>query len=337
MKILAIETSCDETAVSILENKTICSSVVASQVKIHKRYGGVYPEMAARAHLENIIPCLKEALSRARILLQEIDVIGVTTGPGLIGSLLCGVNFAKTIAYALKKPILGINHLEGHIYSNFFLEQIEFPVLCLIISGGHTELILMEDHGKYKKIGGTIDDAVGEAFDKVARLLGFGYPGGPTIEKLAKSGDPQSYKLPPGLLNQKNLDFSFSGLKTAVLRILQQSNVNKLSNVRQNIAASFQKSVTDILINKTHSACLQYKVNKILVSGGVSANESIRKAFVSYFGRLKIDCLLPPKNLTTDNAAMIGLVTFFKFLNRGAEKWYNINANPNLKLSNWKK
>ena len=333
MKILSIETSCDETAVAVLDNQKILSSVVSSQIEIHKKYGGVYPEMASRAHLENILPCIKTALKQAKIKLEQIDKIAVTTGPGLIGTLLIGVNTAKTLAYSLKKPIIGINHLEGHIYSvlDGVMSKL-FPAIILIVSGGHTMLVLMKNHGQYKILGQTKDDAAGEAFDKVAKLIGLSYPGGPEIERLAKTGNTDFFNLPRAMIEQKNFDFSFSGLKTAVLNIVKQNTDDSIKKIRHHICTSFQQAVFDVLIVKTLRAAGNFKAKSILVAGGVSANSLLRKEFKLKIKNYKIKFFAPAKNLSTDNAVMIGIAAYFKFLKNKGEKWYNIEADANLKL-----
>jgi len=351
MKILGIETSCDETSAGIIEakggNVFILSNIVASQVNLHKKYGGVYPELAARAHLENIIPCLEAALESANCQLSAIDCLAVTIGPGLIGSLLVGVNTAKTLAYTLKKPIIGINHLEGHIYANFVREipnykskiPIKFPALVLIVSGGHTSLVLMKNHGKYQIIGQTKDDAAGEAFDKVAKLLGLGYPGGPAIEaiasKLKTNREKLKIKLPRPMIDSPNFDFSFSGLKTAVLYLVKQMPSNHLHNVRRLIALEFQQAVVDVLVQKTIRAALKYNVKSVLLCGGVAANSLLRQEFELKIQKLKLktNFLVPPKNLCTDNAAMIARAGYCKALENKYNKWYNTNADADAKLT----
>lgn len=349
MKILGIETSCDETSASIIEaykdfKINILSNIVSSQIDLHKKYGGVFPELASRAHLENIIPSIKASLSKAKTNLENIDLIAATTGPGLIGSLLVGVNTAKTLAYSLDKPIIGVNHLEGHIYSAFGGEirnsklEINFPAIVLIVSGGHTSLILMKDYGKFEAIGQTRDDAAGEAFDKVAALLELPYPGGPAIEKEASKSKPLSsklkIKLPRPMIDSSSFDFSFSGLKTAVLYLIKQFNGDRLKNVKRDIAHEFQQAVIDVLVDKTLKAANYYKVKTIMLSGGVSANSLLRREF-----ERKTNFLVPPKNLCTDNAVMIAVAGYYKYsatyLKKKPNKWYNINANANEKLINW--
>lgn len=333
--ILAIESSCDETAASVVGvnkiksayNFEIVSNVVASQIDLHKKWGGVYPELASRAHLEAIIPVLTEALEplgKNLDGLKKIDAVAVTAGPGLIGSLFMGLEAAKIICALYKKPLIAVNHLEGHIYAGFtnnkkFLidEKKVFSVIALIVSGGHTSLILMKDHLKYKTIGQTIDDAAGEAFDKVARMLDLGYPGGPEIENLAKCGDENAYDLPLSMINSKNLDFSFSGLKTAVLYKTKNPSTGEIREFdRADLAASFQKTVSEILTKKTILGIKKYNPRTVILSGGVAANSYLRNYFVSKISKTsKVNIFIPPKNLSTDNAlgiAIAGAIYYLK-------------------------
>jgi N6-L-threonylcarbamoyladenine synthase len=351
-KILAIETSCDETAAAVIEDGyRICSNVVASQIDIHRRYGGVFPEVASRQHILAISTVIQDALIEARTGWNELEAVAVTYGPGLAGSLLVGVNAAKGIALALNIPLIGVNHLEGHLYSNWLdtnnqdrPPRKKFPALCLIVSGGHTELVLIRNHGNYEILGRTIDDAAGEAFDKVARLLNLGYPGGPAIEKAATGGNPNAYKFPRAKLGDSS-DFSFSGLKTAVLRVAQKfTNVDKLHHPKPNakeeaqlplpnmptanIAASFQMAVVDILVEKTKAAAEQYDVSEILLAGGVSANTLLRNKMMSNAGQ---PVLVPPLWLCTDNAAMIGAAAYWR-LQAGHTAGWDLDVIPNLKL-----
>ncbi len=333
MIILGIETSCDDTGVALVEKNSkgfkILSNVVSSQIKIHAPYGGIVPNLAARAHLENIKPCLKEALKEANN--PKIDLMAVTIGPGLIPSLLVGINFAKALAYAWQKPIAEINHLEGHIYANWLTNpEIDFPAICLIVSGGHTQLILMKAHGEYKLLGETRDDAAGEAFDKVAKLLNLGYPGGPIISQKAKKGNPQSFSLPRPMINSKDFDFSFSGLKTAVLYevksrhglsstpLLRKRHSSQGRTLPQryinDISASFQQAVIDVLIKKTIKAAKKYQVKNVMLSGGVAANQELRQQMAQ---AIKKDLsmakfYIPSPKLCTDNAAMIAAAAFYK-------------------------
>lgn len=358
MKILAIETSCDETAASIVkssDNKiAILSNVIASQIDIHQKFGGVYPEIASRAHTEQIIAVItaslrqtadslqqnsKKPLAVSREPLANIDLIAVTSGPGLIGSLLVGVNAAKTLAFADNKPIIGINHWLGHIYSCFSDNENlpQFPLLALIVSGGHTGLVLMKSHTEIETIGQTLDDAAGEAFDKVAKLLDLGYPGGPAISKIAIDGNAKRFDFPRSMLNRENFDFSFSGLKTAVL---YESKKHKLDDkTKSDFAASFQQCVIDILIGKTLKAAEKYQPKSILLCGGVSANKELReqmKIAIDNFNAVNLSAIhyhLPPLSLTGDNAAMIGIAAAYQIANGIRPTTFDqIDVNSNLKL-----
>ncbi|MDO8621480.1 MAG: tRNA (adenosine(37)-N6)-threonylcarbamoyltransferase complex transferase subunit TsaD [Candidatus Levybacteria bacterium] len=361
MKILGIETSCDETGVAIIDAniKTkelkILSNVVASSLALHSKTGGIIPNIAAREQVKYMIPVIKEALSSTRgVDVQNpagsIDVIAVTVGPGLIGSLLVGVETARTLAYVLKKPIVPVNHLIGHIYANFIRANpkseilnpklnakrytlnanIEFPLITLVVSGGHTDLVLMEKHGSIHWLGGTRDDAAGEAFDKIGRLLGIPYPAGAEIEKFAKNGNPKAFSFPRPMIGSKDYDFSFSGLKTAVLReTLKNKNEKFSQRYIQDISASSQQAIIDVLVSKTIKAAQQYKVRSILLGGGVAANQKLRDEFQLKIEnlKLKIPFFCPEKRLCTDNAAMIASAAFF---NGKQEDWRNIIANPEL-------
>src|SRR3990167_1509725 len=357
MKILGIETSCDETAVAVVEVKgskiRVLSNVVSSQVKLHAKFGGVVPNLATREHTKNIGPVFKLALKKAGIknFNKEIDLIAVTSGPGLGPSLLVGLAFARTVAWKYDKPLVGVNHLEGHIYSNWLNEDfkpegVKFPVLNLVVSGGHTELVLMSTEGrsasggkpqiKYKIIGETLDDAVGEAFDKVARLLGLGYPGGPMISKIAERGDSPRFPLPRPMLNSKNFDFSYSGLKTAVLyllRDLKESGEKINKQTKADIAASFQKAATDVLVFKTIKAVQEYKVKSLFLSGGVSANKELRKRLATEAKKIGIKYSQPEMEYTGDNAAMIAVAGYFKVKSKNEKvktDWGSIKMDANL-------
>ena len=326
MIILSIESSCDETAVTILDadkNKfNVLANLVSSQISTHKKYGGVVPEVAARMHLEKIIPLLDEAFLTANINKQNIDYIAVTEGPGLISSLLVGTETAKALSFCLNKPIININHLEGHIYANFYKNsaKIKFPALNLIISGGHTELILIKDHGDYHLIGQTRDDAAGEAFDKSAKLLGLPYPGGPHLSKLAELGKADAVKFPRPMIDSPDCDMSFSGLKTAVLyEIKKYYHLSKKH--KADIAASFQQAVIDVLLKKTRKAAEKFKVKELLISGGVSANLEIRKSFEHEFRQLKIPVFIPDIELCTDNSLMIAVAAYFKLQKQKPKKY----------------
>ncbi len=328
-RILAIETSCDETAAAVVENgRIILSNVIASQVDIHAQFGGVFPEVASRKHIEVIYPVVAQALEEAHLGLEDLDCIAVTQGPGLVGSLLVGVNMAKGLALARNKPFLGINHIEGHVYSPWLMpeaDEIEFPVLALVVSGGHTELYLMVDHGRYKHLGGTLDDAAGEAFDKVGRLLGLPYPGGPAIEKAARDGNPSAFKFPRAVMDD-GFNFSFSGLKTAVLRQTRQYSPYKLPV--NDLAASFQAAVVDVLVTKTERAATAYGVTAVHLVGGVSANQALRRAMKE---RLDIPVRVPDFILCTDNAAMIGAAAHWHF-SKGRRDTLNLDVIPSLQL-----
>ena len=316
-RILGIETSCDETAAAVVENgRDILSSTVASQVDLHAQFGGIFPEVASRQHILAIYPIVDQALKEAHIKLADLDGIAVTRGPGLPGSLVVGINMAKGLAIGSDLPLLGINHLEGHLYSAWLSQEgkkknktPQFPLLALIVSGGHTELILMKDHLVYDRLGGTLDDAAGEAFDKVARLLELGYPGGPAIQNEAETGDPQAFEFPRSWLDD-SFDFSFSGLKTAVLRTVQQLEKQKSSLPKADLAASFQEAVVDVLFQKTLLAAEEFGTKDIIIAGGVSSNSALRDRFTS---QRKYKVHIPPLSLCTDNAAMIAGAGCYRF------------------------
>ena len=327
MRILAIETSCDETAAAVVEDGAgILSNIVASQVDIHARYGGIVPEVASRQHLLTVLPVVASAMAEAEVAWQDIAAIAVTFGPGLAGSLLVGVNVAKAIAFTQGLPLLGINHLEGHIYSNWLgNEQPVFPCLCLIASGGHSDLVLMTGHGQFERLGRTRDDAAGEAFDKGARILNLGYPGGPAIEEAAKNGTP-SLPLPRAWLKGSD-DFSFSGLKTALLHLVQDKDSLDASFVVE-AAASFQQAIVDVLVTKTLQAGERLGVRQVLLGGGVAANKALGDHFVR---NSPIPVLIPPPSLCTDNAAMIAACGYYRF-QLGVTDGYDIDVVPSLSL-----
>ena len=316
-RILAIETSCDETACAVLENgRALLASTVASQMDIHARYGGVFPEVASRQHVLSIIPVVEQTLVQSNLTLKDMDAIAVTRGPGLAGSLVVGMNMAKGLALGTGLPLVGVNHLEGHIYSSWIYNagesippEPQFPLMALLVSGGHTELNLVTDHLTYQRLGSTLDDAAGEAFDKVARLLGLSYPGGPSIQRAAESGDPTRFKFPRAKL-EGTYDFSFSGLKTAVLYEVNELKKKSTTLPIEDLAASFQSAVVDVLFKKTLQAARDYKVKEVLVAGGVSANRVLRQAFQS---QTEFKVQIPPFSLCTDNAAMIAAAGYYRF------------------------
>jgi len=313
--IMGIETSCDETAAAIVEDgKKIISNIVASQISIHQKYGGVVPEIASRKHMEYIIPVIDKALGESEKKITDLSAIAVTYGPGLIGSLLVGLSVAKAMAYAQNIPLIGVNHLEAHIYANFLEHnEIKPPFVCLIVSGGHTSLVYIRNFGEYKLLGQTKDDAAGEVFDKIAKVLDLGYPGGPITEKLAKEGEPSSIKFPRPLLNDKSYDFSFSGLKTAVIYYIKElKKENKNIPVRDTLA-SFQQAVIDVLVEKTIKAALKFKTKQIILAGGVAANSSLRREIKEKANLLNIKVFYPSVSLCTDNAAMVASVGYYKF------------------------
>jgi len=360
MIILAIETSCDETAVAIAkfnrDKVDVLSNIISSQVKAHSKFGGVVPSLASRMHLKNMVPVLKKAFKKANIDKNKIDYIVTTKGPGLIPALMIGVNTAKTLSYALNKPLVGVHHIEGHIYANWLKESIkskahkahkvkndfklwkpEFPILCLTVSGGHTQIILMKKSLSYKIIGETVDDAAGEAFDKVAKILGFGYPGGPLIEKIAKKGNKNRFKFTRPMINSKDYNFSFSGLKTAVLyEVRSRDHKDYNDQYKQDVAASFQQAVIDVLISKTIRVAKQYKVKNIILGGGVSANKELQRQL-----KKSIDKEMPNTKyqilntkLSTDNALMIAIAAYYNIINnKNIKDWKNIKADANLKLN----
>jgi N6-L-threonylcarbamoyladenine synthase len=330
LSILAIETSCDETAAAIIKNGKIMSSVIASQAKQHMKYGGVVPEVAARKHIPAILPAIQAALLNAKQKLDDTDVIAVTQGPGLMTSLLTGIDTAKALATAANKPLLPVNHMEAHIYANFVESKIQFPALILIVSGGHTMLVLMKDHAEYEVLGETLDDAAGEAFDKSARLMGFAYPGGPKISHLAKSGDPKKFNFPRPMLNRPSLDFSFSGLKTAVL--YEYSKHKTSSKLKADMAASLQVAIIDSLIGKTEQAVKKYIPKTLMLGGGVAANEMLRKEFEKLAKKYQLKYSIPKFEYCTDNAAMIGLAAHYRIQNKKARFSMRFDAQPNLSL-----
>ena len=333
INILAIESSCDETAAAVVESgRKVLSNVISSQIDLHTVYGGVVPEIASRKHTENINTVVKKALADAGLSFDDIDAIAVTYGPGLVGALLVGVSYAKALAYALDKPLVGVNHIEGHISANFIAHsELEPPFMCLVVSGGHTNLVVVEDYGKYNIIGRTRDDAAGEAFDKVARSVGLGYPGGPKIDKEAKNGNPHAIEFPRAKVADSIYDFSFSGLKSAVLNY-QNSKLmkNEAINVAD-LAASFQRAVVDVLVEHTIAAAREYGFKKIAMAGGVASNTCLRDCMDKACSKSGYKLYYPPAILCTDNAAMIGSAAYYEYIN-GVRSSLDLNALPNLKL-----
>ncbi|QQD82626.1 tRNA (adenosine(37)-N6)-threonylcarbamoyltransferase complex transferase subunit TsaD [Bacillus siamensis] len=333
--VLGIETSCDETAASVVKNgKEIVSNVVASQIESHKRFGGVVPEIASRHHVEQITLVIEEALLKAEMGFDDLDAIAVTEGPGLVGALLIGVNAAKALSFAHQIPLVGVHHIAGHIYANRLVEELQFPALALVVSGGHTELVYMEEHGSFEVIGETLDDAAGEAYDKVARTMGLPYPGGPQIDKLAALGT-DSIPLPRAWLDEGSYNFSFSGLKSAVINTLHNASQKNEVIPPEDLAASFQQSVIDVLTAKTSKAAKEYGVKQVLLAGGVAANKGLRAALQQEFSHPgDPELVIPPLSLCTDNAAMIaaaGTVAFEKGI-RGS---YDMNGQPGLELTSF--
>lgn len=329
--ILGIETSCDETAVAIVKNgREIISNVVASQIESHKRFGGVVPEIASRHHVEQITIVLEEAFNQAKLTWNDITAIAVTEGPGLVGALLIGVNAAKALAFAKNKPLVAVHHIAGHIYANRLEQEFEFPLLSLIVSGGHTELVLMTDHGTYEVIGETLDDAAGEAFDKVARMLELPYPGGPEIDKLAAKGET-NIDFPRAWLEEGSYHFSFSGLKSAVINKIHNAEQRGEELKAEDIAASFQASVIDVLVEKTYRAAKAHHVKQLIVAGGVAANRGLRIALEEKFKDSDIPLLIPPLHLCTDNAAMIAAAGAIAY-EQGRRSDLTLNGRPSLPL-----
>jgi N6-L-threonylcarbamoyladenine synthase len=335
--ILGIESSCDETAASVVRNgREVLSNVISSQIALHTLYGGVVPELASRKHIEKINQVIEEALAQARINLKEIDAIAVTYGPGLVGPLLVGVSEAKAISFATGIPLVGVHHIEGHISANYIEnKELEPPFVCLVASGGHSHLVVVRDYGKYEIIGRTRDDAAGEAFDKVARAIGLGYPGGPKIDKLSKEGDPNAITFPRAKVEGSEYDFSFSGLKSAVLNYLNGCNMKGETVNPADVAASFQKAVTDVLVEHSIHAVKSFGYDKFAIAGGVAANSSLRAAFVAKCAEENIKFYYPSPILCTDNAAMIAAAGYYEYLN-GVRDGYDLNAVPNLKLGSRK-
>ena len=332
LMILGIETSCDETAVAIIKNgREIVANVVASQIESHKRFGGVVPEIASRHHVEQITIVIGEALSQANVTFSELDAIAVTEGPGLVGALLIGVNAAKALAFAHDLPLVPVHHIAGHIYANRLVTEMKFPLIALVVSGGHTELVYMKEHGHYEVIGETRDDAAGEAYDKVARTLNMPYPGGPHIDRLAQGGTP-TIDLPRAWLEEGSYDFSFSGLKSAVINTVHNAEQRGETIAPEDLAASFQESVIEVLVKKTVKAVDEYNVKQVLVAGGVAANQGLRKVLEKAFAdKEDIELVIPPLALCTDNAAMIAVAGSVMF-EKGIRAGLSLNAIPGLDI-----
>lgn len=333
INILAIESSCDETAAAVVKNgREVKSNVISSQIDLHKLYGGVVPEIASRKHIEKINQVIEEALREAGTTLDEIDAVAVTYGPGLVGALLVGVAEAKAIAFAKNKPLIGVHHIEGHISANYIEnKELEPPFLCLVVSGGHTHLVLVKDYGDYEILGRTRDDAAGEAYDKVARAIGLGYPGGPKIDRISKEGNPDAIKFPKAHMEDAPFDFSFSGLKSAVLNYINGCKMKGESFDPADVAASFQKAVVDVLVEKAMYAAEKYHINRLALAGGVASNSALRAGMETACRKNGIRLYRPSPVLCTDNAAMIGAAAYYEYLS-GTRHGWDLNAVPNLKL-----
>ena len=331
--ILAIESSCDETAAAVVKNgREVLSNVINTQIAIHTEYGGVVPEIASRKHIENINPVIRKALEDAGVTLDDIDAIGVTYGPGLVGALLVGVAEAKAIAFAKNKPLVGVHHIEGHISANYVEnKELEPPLVALVVSGGHTHLVKVNDYGEYEIVGRTRDDAAGEAFDKVARAIGLGYPGGPKIDKLAKEGNPDAIEFPRAHVDDAPYDFSFSGIKSAVLNYINSANMQGKEINHADVAASFQKAVVDALVSRAVRLAKECGMDKLAIAGGVASNSALRAAVQEECAKNNIKFYSPSPVLCTDNAAMIGAAAYYEYI-KGVRHGYDLNAVPNLKL-----
>lgn len=331
--ILAIESSCDETAAAVVRNgRQVLSNIISSQIDLHTLYGGVVPEIASRKHIERINQVIAEALDTAGLVLKDMDAIAVTYGPGLVGALLVGVSAAKAISFASGIPLIGVHHIEGHISANYIENQeLEPPYVCLVVSGGHSHLVRVNDYGEYEILGRTRDDAAGEAFDKVARAIGLGYPGGPKIDKVSKEGNPEAVKFPRAKVADAVYDFSFSGLKSAVLNYLNSCEMKGIEICQADVAASFQKAVVDVLVDHSMQAIQEYGMNKFAIAGGVASNSALRSALETECARRGIRFYHPSPVLCTDNAAMIGAAAYYEY-RKGVCHGYDLNAVPNLKL-----
>jgi len=332
MVLLGVETSCDETSAAIIRDNEVLSNIISSQM-VHAQFGGVVPEIASREHLRSILPVVKQALKEAGTEIQELDGLAVTYGPGLVGALLVGLNFVKGLSRALNRPYVGVNHMEGHIYGNLLTnEQPSFPILFLIVSGGHTQLVLMKDHLEYEIIGSTRDDAVGEAFDKGAKMLGLGYPGGPVIDRLAQDGDPEFHTFPRAMLKDSPYDFSYSGLKTALLTYINQSGMDFINSHLADVCASYQAAAIDVLVLKAKNAAMQSGIRTVGIAGGVAANTLLRESLKNECAKHEMTLILPELTYCTDNAAMIARAGM-QYLEQGFYSRQNLNAYPSLKLT----
>lgn len=331
--ILAIESSCDETAAAVVKNgREVLSNVISSQIDLHTLYGGVVPEIASRKHIEKINQVTEQALSDANMTWDDITAIAVTYGPGLVGALLVGVSYAKSLAWALKKPLIGVHHIEGHISANYIEnKELEPPFMCLVVSGGHSHLVKVADYGEYDILGKTRDDAAGEAFDKVARAIGLGYPGGPKIDKVSNDGNPVAIEFPRAKVANNEYDFSFSGLKSAVLNYLNTMEMKGEEVSQADVAASFQQAVVDVLVGHSMRAIEEYGFNKFAIAGGVASNSHLRAAFEDACNKRGVSFYRPSPIFCTDNAAMIGVAGYYEFM-KGMRSDWNLNAVPNLKL-----
>lgn len=332
-KILAIESSCDETAAAVIEDgRTVRSNIISSQIALHTLYGGVVPEIASRKHIEKINQVVQAALDEAGVTLQDLDAVSVTYGPGLVGALLVGVAEAKAIAYAAGLPLVGVHHIEGHVSANYIEHpDLEPPFLCEIISGGHTHLVIVKDYGVFEILGRTRDDAAGEAFDKVARAIGLGYPGGPKIDRLAKEGNPQAIAFPRAHIEEAPYDFSFSGLKSAVLNYLNQARMTGTEVCKADVAASFQQAVIDVLVDNAVRAAKDFHMDRLAIAGGVASNQGLRAAMEEACRKENIRFYYPSPIYCTDNAAMIGVAAYYEY-QKGTRHGWDLNAVPNLRL-----
>jgi len=331
--ILAIESSCDETSAAVVKDgREVLSNIIASQIDTHTKYGGVVPEVASRMHIEVVDAVVKSALEEANMSLEQIDAIGVTYGPGLVGALLVGLQYAKGLSLASKKPLVGVNHIEGHICANYIQHtELKPPFVSLVVSGGHTFIVHVKEYGKYEVIGQTRDDAAGEAFDKVARAIGLGYPGGPKIDKISKEGNENAIEFPRAKFHDDTLDFSFSGLKSAVLNYINTCKMKDIEINVADVAASFQKAVIDVLKENVFLTCERKKVDKIAIAGGVASNSTLREELIKEGKKKGVEILFPARILCTDNAAMIGSAAYYEFMNGNIAN-LDLNAKPNLKL-----